>query len=174
MSHAGAAEPSPVSEPRPAGALIRLAALTYEGVLLFGVVFIFTYALLAVAHWTYPLAGSQRAVLQGVLFFVLGAYFTYQWSRTGQTLAMKSWHLRVVGPGGKPPGARRAALRYLFAWHLVLPGALWTACCGTDGAVDAFVFALGFAGLFFIPPLIDCQRRLLHDRLAATRVVQER
>jgi len=89
---------------RPAGFLLRLAAMTYEGVLLFGVVFVAGYLVLAIARWTYPLADGQRLVLQSVLVLVIGAYFVYPWTRTGQTLAMKSWHLRVVDDSGRPTG----------------------------------------------------------------------
>jgi hypothetical protein len=63
------------SEPRPASLLLRLAAMVYEAVLLFGVVFVVGYALLAALRWTHPLASGQRAVLQIVLFAAIGGYF---------------------------------------------------------------------------------------------------
>jgi len=173
MSATGAIPPSPAVEARPAGLLIRLAAATYEAILLFGVLFVITYALLALMRWTYPLSGSQRTTLQSVLFVVLGVYFVYQWTRTGQTLAMKSWHLRLVGKDGKPPQQRWAALRYILAWHLLLPGALWLVVAGGRPALDLTVFLLG-VGLLVLPAGFDSQRRLLHDRLSATRIVRER
>jgi uncharacterized RDD family membrane protein YckC len=160
------------SEVRPAGVLVRLAAMTYESVLLFGVVFVVTYALLAVARWTYPLTPFQRVGLQSILFVVLGVYFTYQWSKSGQTLAMKSWHLRLVDRSGRPPPKPIAALRYVLAWHLVVPGALWIAFFGGHGPIDAAVTALGFV-LLLIPARFDVQRRLLHDRISSTRIVRE-
>jgi uncharacterized RDD family membrane protein YckC len=158
---------------RPAGLAIRLAAMTYESVLLFGVIFVVTYLVLAVARWTYPMAGFQRAILQAVLFFTLGLYFVYQWSRTGQTLAMKSWHLRVLDGAGRPPGIATAIARYVLAWHLLLPGAIWIALFGGNGALDALITVLGF-GALLATALLDDQRRLLHDRLSATRIVRER
>lgn len=173
MNTTGAIPAPAAPERRPAGLAIRLAAMTYESVLLFGVIFVVTYAVLAVARWTYPMAGLQRAVLQAVLFFTLGLYFVYQWTGTGQTLAMKSWHLRLLDRAGRPPGIATAIARYVLAWHLVLPGVVWIALFGGNGAVDALVTLLGFAALFALA-LFDDQRRLLHDRLSATRIVRER
>lgn len=173
MSSTGATPCPPATAPRSAGLLIRLAAMTYEAALLFGVVFVVAYAVLAVARWTYPLPSGPRTVLQLTLFAAVGVYFIYQWTRTGQTLAMKSWHLRVIGPGGKPLSIKAAALRYVLAWHLFLPGALWTAVAGVRGPLDLLVFALGF-GALLAPAFFDTERRLLHDRLSATRVIRER
>jgi uncharacterized RDD family membrane protein YckC len=160
-------------ERRSAGLAIRVAAMTYESVLLFGVIFVVTYAVLSLARWTYPMPAFQRAVLQAVLFLTLGLYFVYQWNRTGQTLAMKSWHLRVLDAAGRPPNIATAIARYVLAWHLVLPGVIWIALFGGNGALDALVSVLGFAALLALA-LLDDQRRLLHDRLSSTRIVRER
>src|SRR5512134_992495 len=159
--------------PRPAGVLIRLAAMVYEAILLFGVVFVVGYALLAAARWTYPLTGSQRTVLQAVLFAAIGLYFVYQWTRSGQTLAMKAWNLRLVDSAGAPPRLAAALLRYVAAWHLALPGLFWAGLFGDRGAVDVAMFAAGFV-LLLVPAWFDTQHRLLHDRLSATRLVRER
>jgi uncharacterized RDD family membrane protein YckC len=147
--------------------------MTYESVLLFGVVFVASYALLSLAHWTYPLVGYQRLVLQIVLFLTVGLYFTYQWSRTGQTLAMKSWHMRVVDATGKPPRTSVAAIRYILAWHLLLPWAAWHVLFGLHEPADLLVPGIGFVLLLLLPALLDPRRRLLHDWLTATRMVRE-
>lgn len=172
MGSGAAATPQGTKTTEPAGLPVRLAAMVYEGVLLFGVVFIVSYALLAALGWTYPLRPIQRLVLQSVLFLVVGAYFVYQWSRTGQTLAMKSWQLRLVANGG-PPNLVTASVRYVLAWHLVLPGAVWTALYGGRVVFDLVAFLLGFVALL-IPAAFDADRRLLHDRITSTRVVRER
>jgi len=46
---------------------------------------------------------------------VLGVYFIGLWTRAGQTLAMKTWHLRVLTNTGAPLSPRRALARYLAA-----------------------------------------------------------
>ena len=159
------------TESRPASLLLRLAAMVYEAVLLFGVVFIVSYVLLALLQWTYPLPPARRAALQGLLFVAIGAYFVWCWTRTGQTLALKTWNLRVVTEDARPPSLARAVARYLLAWHLWLPGALWIWLFQTHALADLAAFAGGFAVLL-LPALADRQRRLLHDRATGTRVVR--
>lgn len=145
--------------------------MLYEAVLLFGVVFIVSYALLALFRWTYPLPPGPRAVLQAVLFVAIGAYFVWCWSRTGQTLALKTWNLRVLADDDRPPSRGRAIARYVLAWHLWLPGLVWVALFQTHALGDLAALAIGFAVLL-LPGLADPQRRLLHDRWTRTRVVR--
>ena len=61
-------------------------------------------------------------MLQGALFVAAGAYFVICWTRTGQTLALKAWRLKVIDSDGRPPRSGRAIARYVLAWHLWLPG----------------------------------------------------
>lgn len=145
--------------------------MVYEAVLLFGVVFITSYALLALLQWTYPLPPARRAVLQATLFLAIGGYFVWCWTRSGQTLALKTWKLKVVAVDGAPPRPARAVLRYLLAWHLWLPGLLWAALFQTHALADAAALGIGF-GILLLPAVADPQRRLLHDRWTRTRIVR--
>jgi uncharacterized RDD family membrane protein YckC len=145
--------------------------MIYEAVLLFGVVFIVSYALLSLAQWTHPLPPARRTVLQGLLFLAIGGYFVWCWSRSGQTLALKTWGLKLVGKDGRPPTIARAIARYVLAWHLWLPGALWVLLFPGHALVEVAAFAAGFA-LLLLPALADPQRRLLHDRATGTRIVR--
>lgn len=147
--------------------------MIYEAVLLFGVAFIVGYALLATLRWSYPLAAHQRWVLQALLFIAFGIYFVYCWSRSGQTLAMKSWQLRLVGPDGRPPSVGTAVLRYLLAWTLLAPGLVFVARFHTHAAWDALAFVIGFAAMLLVTRT-HADRQLLHDRLLGTRVIRER
>ena len=74
--------------------------------------------------------GQRATPLQAFLFVVFGIYFAWFWAK-GQTLAMKTWNIRVVDRHGRPPdaGARAAALRAELA---VVPAA-----AGRAGAVQA-------------------------------------
>ncbi|MBI1395575.1 MAG: RDD family protein [Betaproteobacteria bacterium] len=113
------------------------------------------FGLTFVASWAFTVLlgdathGPLRVVYQLYLVVVAGAYFVYCWHRTGQTLAMKTWGLRVVGPAGRPLSIGRATLRYVLA----LAGLL------------AF-------GLTFWWALLDRERQFLHDRVLRTRVVR--
>lgn len=151
---------------------LRLAAMTYEGVLLFGVTFVAALVLLTALGWTYPLNATQRTALQVTVFVAVGVYFVWCWTRSGQTLALKTWRLRVAGPDGAPPSMPRAIARYVLAWHLFLPGLAYVAVSEAQRANALVALALGFAVLL-LPALADRDRRLLHDRWTKTRVVRE-
>lgn len=167
---------SPVSAP-PAADLrapslwLRFASMIYEVVLLFGVVFIASYALLSAARWTYPLPDAKRWVLQAFLFVVIGAYFAWCWSRGGQTLAMKSWGLKVVDRDGRSLPLKRATLRYLLSWHLFVPSLIAIALFQSHAAIDLAIFFGGFCLMLFTA-FLDPQRQLLHDRWLGSRVVR--
>ncbi len=148
----------------------RLACFLYEGVLMFGVVM--------AAGLLYSIATGQRNAMQGraglvlFLFLVLGAYFVWFWSHSGQTLAMQTWHIRVVTPEGRPPSAARAAARYLLAWLWFMPAllALWLGGgSGSRGAVTVVLVAgvVVYAALTRLHP----QRQYWHDAACGTRLV---
>ncbi len=159
------------STDRPPSLWVRFASMIYELVLLFGVVFIVSYALLSAARWTYPLPDWKRWVLQSVLFVVIGAYFAWCWSRGGQTLAMKSWGLRVVDRDGRLLSMKRAIVRYLLAWHLFLPSLLAMLLFQAHAAVDLAIVFGGFC-LMLLTARLDPHRQLLHDRILGSRVVR--
>jgi len=156
----------------PPGFLLRLAAMTYEAVLLFGLAFATSLALLVLAGWSYPLSPSQRWVLQAVLFVVVGVYFVYCWVRAGQTLAMKSWRLRIVdGDGGRLTPAR-AVLRYLLAWSLFAPGLAFVALTNAGAVSNVVAFATGLLIMLALSRL-DRRGQLLHDRILGSRVIRD-
>lgn len=168
----GGADPAPASEGQAPGLLLRLAVMTYEAVLLFGVVFVAGYALLAAAGWSHPLQPAQRAVLQAVLVVVIGAYFVYSWVRSGQTLPMKSWRLRVVDRGGGLLSPGRAALRYLLAWSLFAPGLLVLWLAGIHGLPSLLVLLASLLAMLAVARL-NRRRQLLHDLILGSRVIRE-
>ena len=145
--------------------------MIYDSVLVIGVLFAVGYVVLASQQWSYPLSFAQRAALQAALFTAIGVYFVFCWMRTGQTLALKAWRLRVVDTRGRLPSRVRAVARYLLAWHLWLPGLAIAALVQTT-AVSTLLALLGGFALLLTPALIDDQRRLLHDRWTGTRVVR--
>jgi len=124
----------------------RLAAMTYEATLLFGVAFASTALFLLASGGTSGLSGWRHIALQLYLGTVFAGYFLWCWLRGGQTLAMKAWHIRLVAPGRArvPPG--KALLRFALAVLLVPSGIgiLWA--------------------------LFDPEGQFLHDRLAGTRL----
>lgn len=144
--------------------------MVYEAVLLFGVVVAAGFPVVVLVGIRQPPTDPQRWLLQGVSFLVIGAYFVYCWSRSGQTLAMRSWRLKLVEQDGGPVSAQRALLRYVLAWHLFVPGIVFVALFQAHSAVDAAAFALGFAAMLALA-YVDPRRQLLHDRVLGTRVI---
>jgi len=144
--------------------------MSYEAVLLFGLVFVTSFPLLALTGWTYPLQPQQRWVLQGLLFVAVGAYFITCWVRSGQTLAMKSWRLRVIDRDGSLLSLPRAALRYLLAWSLFAPGLIFAAVAGAGIAANLLAILIGLMAMVALAKF-DRDGRMLHDRLLGSRVV---
>jgi uncharacterized RDD family membrane protein YckC len=145
--------------------------MVYDAVLILGVLFAVGYLVLASQQWSYPLSFAQRAALQSSLFAAVGIYFVFCWTRTGQTLALKAWRLKVVDTRGRPPSRLRAVARYLLSWHLWLPGLAIGALLPTSAVWTLLALMCGFALLLTLA-LIDPQRRLLHDRWTGTRIVR--
>lgn len=146
--------------------------MTYEAVLLFGLAFVTSLALLVLAGWSHPLSPSQRWVLQAVLFVVVGVYFVYCWVRAGQTLAMKSWRLRVVDRDGVRLTPARAVLRYLLAWSLFAPGLTFVALADAGAASNLLAFATGLLAMLALARF-DRHGQLLHDRILGSRVIRD-
>lgn len=166
---------APTSTPSPAPSVRRrLASFLYEGVLLFGVLVIADYLFSALTQQRHAL--QQRQLGMAFLFVVLGIYFGWFWSHGGQTLAMKTWHIRVVGPDGARLTQARALLRYLAAWLWFLPPLAVVAAVGVPklggGGIFAVVaaYVLAYALLARLHP----QRQFLHDLLCRTRLVDAR
>jgi len=125
----------------------RIASMTYESILLLGVLSV-TFMLPHLAlgmGWGITLPAWA---LIGHVFLVLGIYFVGYWHSSGQTLAMQTWKLRLSSPHGHAPSLARLIIRYVLAWP----------------SVGYF-----FAGLIWA--LFDRDRQFLHDRLAGTQII---
>jgi uncharacterized RDD family membrane protein YckC len=150
----------------------RLACFLYEGVLLFGVVMIAGLFYGLVTRQQHALVGMHG--LQAFLFVVLGAYFVVFWSRSGQTLAMQTWHIRLVTTAGDRVTPMRATCRYLLSWLWFLPALGVLAASGLRGGWPAtaalFTGVLCYAALARLHP----QRQFWHDAACGTRLVNWR
>lgn len=127
----------------------RVASGVYELLILVAVVLIATFPFLAIVGGD-ATTGWRRHFLQVWVLATVGAYLVGFWTHGGQTLAMKTWRIRLVRDDGGRVGTGRAIHRYLLA-------VLGTAAAG-----------LGFFWAFF-----DRDRQFLHDRLAGTALVND-
>jgi uncharacterized RDD family membrane protein YckC len=124
----------------------RLAAAAYDGLLLLAVLFAASFVFIAV--FGSAVNPPLRYAFQFYLLAVMTAYFVWFWIHGGQTLAMKTWRLRLVAANGGPVPVQTALLRFLLALAgLALLGAGWWWA------------------------VFDQEDCFLHDRLAGTRIV---
>ena len=145
----------------------RLACWMYEGILLFGVVFIAGYLFGTLSQTRNAM--DNRHALQGFLFVIFGIYFTWFWAK-GQTLAMKTWHIRVVDAAGQPLTQLRALGRYVLSWLWFLPPLVAVAPFALSGAEIAVIVA-GWVAVWAVLSRFHPQRQFWHDALAGTRLV---
>lgn len=148
----------------------RLSCLMYEGVLLFGVVW--------AAGLAYSLATGQRHAMSGqtgmqiVQFLVLGAYFIWFWSRTGQTLPMQTWNIRLVTATGAPLTRWRAACRYLVAWLWFLPALAAAYLADIRGGLAVSVILLAGVLTYALLTRLHPRRQFMHDAICGTQLVE--
>jgi uncharacterized RDD family membrane protein YckC len=107
-----------IVEPQTPSLLRRMACWLYEGMLIFGVMFIADYLFSTLTQTRHAM--DNRHAQQFFLFVVFGIYFVWFWSR-GQTLAMKTWHIRVTDLKGGALSQQRALWRYTLSWLWFLP-----------------------------------------------------
>ncbi len=159
---AGAALPTPAL-------LRRLICFVYEGVLLFGVVM--------AAGLLYSIATQQRHALVGLhgmqafQFCVLGLYFVWFWSRSGQTLAMQTWHIRLLTRDGLAVSRWRALCRYLLSWLWFLPALATVQFSGLKGTLPTFGALLAGVLAYAALSRLQADRQFWHDAVCGTRLV---
>jgi uncharacterized RDD family membrane protein YckC len=145
----------------------RMACWTYEGMLLFAVLFISAYLFSTLSQTRHAL--DNRHQQQAFLFVVLGIYFTWFWAK-GQTLAMKTWRIRLVDRMGKPVTQVRALLRYILSWLWFLPALAVMAPFNLSGA-ESVVLLFGWVAIWALLSRFNPQQQFWHDTLAGTRLI---
>jgi uncharacterized RDD family membrane protein YckC len=129
----------------------RLAALFYDSLLLAAL--LMTYTAVALVFTRGEALTERSAGLWWYLYragevLLIAGYFVLNWTRSGQTLGMRAWHLHAVTDSGKPLKFAPAVLRFLcalLAWTPAALGVLWL--------------------------YVDPEHLALHDRLSKTRVL---
>ncbi len=150
----------------------RMAAFLYEGVLCFGILVSVTGIYFVLAHQTSAI--EKRPGLLASCFVALGFYFIYLWVRSGQTLAQKTWHLRVVTADGAPLSPRRAMARYLAAWLWFLPPLALAGLLDVRSPSFDFSLLVGWIAVYALSARLHPRRQFWHDALCGTALVDVR
>ena len=132
-------------EIRPASLRRRLAAMSYDLLLLASVLFAATFVLIMLRRGAAIEPGTwwYGALLIAVSFLFYG----WCWTHGGQTLGLRAWRLRVVTAKGEPLTWLDAARRFAACVTLLVP-----------------------PGLGLVWSLLDSKHRCWHDKLSRTRV----
>jgi uncharacterized RDD family membrane protein YckC len=151
----------------------RLACLAYEAVLLFGMIFL--------AALLYSMMTGQRHALVGrhglaLLAFVLvpGFYFIGYWHKTGQTLPMQTWQIRLETLDGQRLSLPRASARFMVAWAWVAPPLLVAASAGSASLRWLMLLAAGWIALYAGSSKLQRSGQFWHDLACRTRLVDTR
>ncbi len=139
-----------------AGLLRRMAALLYDMFLVVSlwILLAFPLQLLFGGETSQVVDGRVETdpVLGWLLFIMMivsaATFYIWFWRRTGQTLGMIAWRIRVVGINNENLDLKRGIIRFAAAWP-----AFW-------------LFGLGYLYRY-----LDADGDALHEKLSASKTV---
>lgn len=146
----------------------RLVCMVYEALLLFGVIFISVLAFDVVTQSKQTV--TWRYVRELWIFSVAGLYFVFFWVRSGQTLAMKTWRIRLEDSQHRKIPLIKAIVRYCLAWMWFLPGLAIAAQLQLSPLNSLLAVSICFL-LWALTAIFNDDKQFLHDKLAKTRLV---
>lgn len=135
--------PAPKHNYPPASLIKQLAAMVYDSLLIIAVLFLATAIALIFNHGE---AIVSSPMFNLYLILIVFSFYAWFWTKSGQTLGMRAWKIRIVSEFGGNPSWSIAYLRLLFA-------SLSIACLG-----------LGYLWRLFKP-------YTWHDHLSQTLIV---
>jgi len=131
---------------RPSASLFKqLASMLYDSFLIFSILFVATIIALLFNQGE---AIESSPVFSLYLVLVIFLFYSWFWSKCGQTLGMRVWKIRIIDDYGRNPAWQVSILRLVFATFSI-------AC-----------FGLGYLWRLFKP-------YTWHDRLSHTRIIDD-
>ena len=122
----------------PVGVMRRLAAMFYDFILCIALMMVTTGLYMALANLvlggdTYKAMNDSGQsmhdpLLSSFLFITLYVFFGFFWTKSGQTLGMQVWHIRVQNKNNTSISWTQALLRFLMgtiSWIAFGLGHLW-------------------------------------------------
>jgi uncharacterized RDD family membrane protein YckC len=148
-----------------------MASLVYEGLLLFGIGLIpgaIGALFVALTGQRHPL--QSELALQVITVLIYAVYFSWFWSARGQTLPMRTWHIRVVTAQGRPLSQARALARFVASCAWVAPAVLVAHLNGWSPRETLAAAAVGVVA-YALLALLHPQRQFWHDAVCGTRLI---
>jgi uncharacterized RDD family membrane protein YckC len=156
----------------------RMASFVYEGLLLFGISLIpGALGALFVALTGQP-AGQQHPLqsdtaLRAITMLIYAIYFSWFWSKRGQTLPMQTWHIRVITNQGAALSQSRALARFVASWAWFAPSSALIALNHWSRWQSLAAMTVGIVA-YALLALLHPQRQFWHDALCGTRLIDTR
>jgi uncharacterized RDD family membrane protein YckC len=156
----------------------RIALNLYEMLVLFGVL-AFTFLVPHLIIGVLFEVTAPSAILMAHMYLVLAFYFMWYWTKTGQTLAMQTWRIQMVGEDGAIMKRSRALMRFAIGSLWLIPAALllfinirMNPSASMGGSVSIIFFSITLF-LWPLSAVLDRKnRQSIPDRWSGTRLVQ--
>lgn len=132
-----------------AGLIRRLAAMLYDALLIIALLLTATALILPFTGGKAVTEGLAYHIYQLYLLSIIVFFYSWCWTRSGQTLGMQAWHIRVQTEEGYLLSWPQALMRLAYAVLSWLP-----------------------LGLGFIWILFNKDRKAWHDILSQTVVMR--
>ena len=134
----------------------RLAALLYDGFLVAAIWMVLGFILqLIVGTESNQLVDGivqTDPILDALLFIIMiassSSFYIWFWTRSGQTLGMIAWRIKVESVGGGLIGFKQGTIRYIAAWP------------------SFFLFGLGYLSIY-----LDSNGDATHDKVSFSKIV---
>ena len=134
---------TPYSDCPPASLIKQLTAMLYDSMLVFGVLF---FASAIALIFNQGEAIESNPWFSVYLLLTLFTFYAWFWRKSGQTLGMRVWKIRIVTESGGNPGWGVCYLRLIFA------------------LLSLLCFGLGYWWRLFKP-------YTWHDRISRTSII---
>jgi uncharacterized RDD family membrane protein YckC len=126
----------------------RLLAMVYDSLLVMALWMLVGFVSIAFNDMEAVEASYGGAFIGSSIFIVTFLFFAFFWTRSGQTLGMIAWRLRIETDQGQPINTKQALIRFM-------------------GALISSFFGLGYWWIMF-----DSNKLSWHDHWSNSRVVQ--
>jgi uncharacterized RDD family membrane protein YckC len=151
----------------PASLIKQLAAMVYDSLLIIAILFISTAIALIFNNGN---AIESNPIFSLYLLLIIFIFYSWFWSKSGQTLGMRVWKIRIVSQFGGDPSWSICFLR-LFS-TIIFPITFWginyTFSLFKDNhiimSITLMVFLLGYLCRLFKP-------YTSHDKMSQTRII---